>query len=266
MATSPSGRAHGPSREHPRFEHMVKHPTSSRVHREAEVEDAFVARVVEYSEWARRNTRIVIIAAVLLFIAVAALLYWRNYQQQMDASATSQLTEIQQTVASGNTALAVQDLEAYLANFSGTDAAGEARLMLAQIYLDEGRYREALETVEPIAGDLDGPMGTAAAFLRAGAHEGLDQHGQAEQVYLSIADGAPMEFQQQRALSDAARIRMDQGNASGAAELYRRLVSAVGEDHPERGLFEMRLAEAETAAAAGSGAAPAADSAAAPEG
>lgn len=264
MAPSPSGSARGPSRAH-LFERMVKHPTSSRVHRETEVEDAFVARVVEYSEWARRNTRIVTIAAIVLFIAVAALLYWRNYQQQMDARAISQLNEIQQTVGSGNTALAVQDLEAYLADFSSTDAAAEARLMLAQIYLSEGRYREALETVERLARDLDDPMGAPAAFLRATAHEGLDQAGQAEQVYLSIAEDAPMAFQQQRALGEAARIRMAQANPEGAVELYRRLVASLEEGHPERGLWEMRLAEAETIAAGGTAAAaPASDEA--PEG
>ncbi|HUH14014.1 MAG TPA: tetratricopeptide repeat protein [Longimicrobiales bacterium] len=235
---------------------MVKHPTSKRVHGDAEVEDAFVARVVEYSEWARRNTRIVTAAAVVLFIAVAAVLFWRNHQERLNTRAASRLTEIQQTVASGNTALAQQDLEGYLDTFSGTDPAGEARILLAQLYVDDGRFREALEAVEPLARDLDDPMGTPAAFLRAAAYEGMDQAGQAEQAYLSIADDAPLEFQQQRALAEAARIRMDQGNPGGAAEIYRRLVEALDEGHPERGIYQMRLAEAETAAAAGSAAAP----------
>lgn len=227
---------------------MAKHPTSSRVHRETEAEDAFVARVVEYSEWARRNSRLVTTVAVILFVAIAAFLYWRNWQAGLESSATERLTEVQQTVASGNTALALQDLESFLETFSGTSAAGQARLLLAELYLDEGRYREALQAVGPLSGDLDDPLGPSGAFLEAAAYEGMDQPSEAERIYLSIADGADMDFHVRRALSDAARIRMELGRPGEAADLFRRLLALTEEGDPERGEYEMRLAEAETLA------------------
>lgn len=230
---------------------MVKHPTSSRVHRETEAEDAFVARVVEYTEWARRNSRIVTTAAVVIVLLVAGFLYWRSYRAGMEERAAQRLTEIQQTVGSGNTALAMQDLESYLETFSGTSSARQARLLLGELYLDSERYREALSAVEPVAQDLGDPLGPSAAFLRAAALEAMEQPGRAEQVYLSIADAAEMDFYVRRAIADAARIRVDLGRPGEAADLYRRLLAMTGEDDPERGEYEMRLAEVETLAAQG---------------
>lgn len=228
---------------------MAKHPTSRRVHRDAETEDAFVARVVEYTEWARRHSRAVTVGAVVLVLLLAGFLYYQNYQTSLRNRAISRLTEIQQTAASGNAALAIRDLEGFLDSFGGTTAAGEARLMLAQLYLEGGRHQEAAEVVSPLAEDLDEPLGVSAAFLRAAAHEESDRGPDAERVYLRIAEGTDLAFQRERALSHAARIRMAAGNPAGAAELYRRLLDSVEEDDPQRGLYEMRLAEATAAAA-----------------
>ena len=60
---------------------------------------------------------------------------------------------------------------------------------------------------------------------------------------LRLADRSELDFQIRDALAAAARIRGSQGDAAGAAELYRRILGALDENAPERGMFEMRLAE-----------------------
>ena len=46
----------------------------------------------------------------------------------------------------------------------------------------------------------------------------------------------------------AARIRADQGDASGAVELYERILADIDENSPDRGLLEMRIQELRSAA------------------
>lgn len=229
---------------------MAKHPGSRRVHQDAETEDAFIARMVEYGEWARRHSRAVTIGGILLLVVLAAGLYYVNHRASLESTATARLTELRQTVQSGNTALAIQDLESFLATFPGTDAADEARVLLGEVYLREGRYQEAIRAVEPMADDPGEPLGAAAAFLLAAAHEQADEPQRAESVYLEIADEAAMPHQRRRAMADAARIRMQADDPAGAAQLYGRLVQDLEEGDPQRALYEMRRAEAEAMTAA----------------
>lgn len=226
---------------------MARHP-SRRVQKDAENEDAFVARLILYSEWARRHSRAVILGAVLVIIAVAGALYYANYRQSMRDQADARLTEIRQTLFAGNRPLAMRDLETFLDSFGGTPAAAEARLLLAEIYLMEERPTDAAQTVEPLARDLRDPLGVAGAFLLAAAHEEAGRVEEAERAYLRIAEDARMGLHRNRALADAGRLAMQHGRHDRAAELYRRLVSGLAEDDPQRNFFEMRRGEAEAAA------------------
>ena len=62
-------------------------------------------------------------------------------------------------------------------------------------------------------------------------------------MYLRIADRSDLDFQVRDALAAAARIRRTQGDPEGAVALYERLLDRLGEDDPQRGLYEMRIEE-----------------------
>lgn len=226
---------------------MAKHPTSRKTHRTSDEDDAFVARLIQYGEWAKRHSRIVITGAVIVLLLIAGLLYYRNYQVSMREQAETALADIQQTAASGNRALAMRDLESFVEAYSGTPAGGEGRLLLGELYLAEAQYVEAADAVDDLAEDLDEPLGTPAAFMLGAALEGADRPDDAEDVYLRIGEDAPMEYQQVSGLADAARVRLGRGDAAGAAELYEQVLARVGEDSPRAGEYRMRLAEARAA-------------------
>jgi predicted negative regulator of RcsB-dependent stress response len=227
-----------------------KHPGAGRVHRERHDEDVFVESVLESSVWAKQHGRTVLIGGILVFLLLAAGIYYRNYRSQLHDKAAAQLNQVRQTVLSGNKQLAVTDLKSYVAKFGNTPAGAEARTMLAQMYLSMNQPQQAVTAIEPIAGDVeDSP---AATFLLAGAYEALKQPDKAEQQYLKIADDARFGFEKREALERAAGLRLAKGNTAGAIELYNRALNTLPEDSPDRSIYEMRIAELRGGAATAS--------------
>lgn len=212
----------------------------------ADTDDVLFARAVEFSDWARRNARIVIGVVVLAFLIVGGLLYYRVYRADRRELASTEFLQVQQTLASGNRALAARDLASFVRRFEGAPAATEARLILAQLHLETGKPREAIAALDDAAGDIGGsPFGAQAAMLLAAAQSQAGNPEAAIATYRRVADAASLEYQRQEALSDAALLLTQQGRFADAAEVYRQLAEAAEEGSVERSIFQMRLAEAE---------------------
>jgi hypothetical protein len=64
---------------------------------------------------------------------------------------------------------------------------------------------------------------------------------------MGIVDRSDMDFQVRNALAAAARIRRDRGDAAGAIQLYERALEGLDAEDPQRGLYEMRIAEIQAA-------------------
>jgi predicted negative regulator of RcsB-dependent stress response len=243
---------HWPPPELPEFEDMTRHPTARRVHRQDSApDDVFVARVLESSAWAKQNSRMLITGGIIAAIVIVGLVYFVSSRRATESQAAAQLTQVRAVSMSGNNPLAIRELEQFLARFDGTAAAEEARLMLGQAYLQAGQPQQAQEAVQPIAGDRSSGLGINAALLLAASYEAAQEPHRAEEVFLSLADDARFLFQRQDALDNAARIRLQRGDAAGAAELYQRLLDITPQSNTERPIFELRLGEALALAATG---------------
>jgi tetratricopeptide (TPR) repeat protein len=248
---------------------MTRHPTARRVHRRSTgTDDAFVAQVVETSFWAREHARVLLIGGIVTAIVVLFALWYVSSRRSLAERASAELTPIRALVQAGNAQAAVPQLEQYLTRFGATPTADEARLMLGEAYLVGNQTPKAAEVLEEIDEDFDNPMSVNALLLRAAALESSQQAHRAEELYLRIGGEAPFSYQRRDALDNAARIRMASNNPAGAAELYRRILDAMPETDPARGVFELRLGEAEATAAsvrmAGNRAGPAAGTAPSP--
>ena len=116
-----------------------RHPTSRRKQEEKkEAEDVFVEKVLQISTWAKKNSQALTIAAVAAVILVAAGLYIRSVRAYRIQQAVAQLEQVQQQAAFGEREQAKSSLLQYLATFEGTPYALEARLVLGQLYLEDG--------------------------------------------------------------------------------------------------------------------------------
>ncbi|MGD2067441.1 MAG: tetratricopeptide repeat protein [Gemmatimonadota bacterium] len=229
-----------------------RHPTSRRrpdqKRRDEEAEDLFVAKVYEASTWARHNRTILVILGVVLAVAGFGVYSWTEYRARLEEQAVLQLEQIQQTLSVGDPETAKAELNQYLSRFDGTPYAAEARMLLADLYLRSEQSQQAIDVLDASNVRLSEPIGPQIETLKAKAYEAAGRLDQAEDLYLRVADRAELQFQAIDALSDAARIREAQGDWSGAATLYERILDELGESGPDVGPYRMRLAEARTAA------------------
>lgn len=231
---------------------MTRHPTARRVHRQDSApDDVFVARVLETSAWAKQNSRTLIIGGIVAAVIVIGLVYFVTSRRAERAQAAAQLTQVRAVALSGNAPLAIRELEQFLSRFGGTPSADEARLMLGRAYLDAGQIQQAQQMVEPLADNLGSGLGINAAFLLANTYEAAQEPHRAEEIYLEIGEEARFMFQRQDGLDNAARIRLQRGDAAGAAELYERLLEITPASNTERPIFELRLGEARALAVTG---------------
>lgn len=206
-------------------------------------DDVFVAKILEIGNWAKANQQLLTVIGVVVVMAVAAGIYYGNYREAMATQASNELEAIHQSVALRDTEGAKQELIVYLERFGSSPYASEARMLLGELYLATGESEQALAVLEPLAASPREPLELQAASLLGAAYEQQERWQDAEATYLRIADRSDLDFQVRDALASAARIRTSQGDPAGAAELYERILDSLDENAPERGLFEMRLAE-----------------------
>lgn len=226
-----------------------RHPGARRVSQDSkdhDPDDLFIAKTLELSNWAKNNQQVLTVLAVVAVLAVAGLVYYRNYSQALAQQAAQQLEAIHQTVALQDIEGAKADLGTFLQRFDGTPYAGEARMMLGELYLQTDQPQQALAVLEPMARSPREPLELQAAALLGAAYEQERRWDDAEAVYLRIADRSELDFQVRDALEGAARIRAQQGDTAGAVSLYQRILDGLDEDDQTRGIYEMRLAELNT--------------------
>ncbi|MDX1568591.1 MAG: hypothetical protein R3223_12370, partial [Longimicrobiales bacterium] len=122
--------------------------------------------------------------------------------------------------------------------------------------LHEGSPQQAVETLQPVVGNLARPISIQAAFLLGSAYEEATQYGDAEDIYLRISEEAELTFQVRNALAAAARMRAEQENYAGAAELYRQVLGTYEDEEEgaaataagDRAMYQLRLSEMEAMA------------------
>lgn len=223
-----------------------KHPSSRRVATEEkkEAEDVFVEKTLQLIQWAKDNSQILILAGIAAVVLVAGGIYYKNYRSNWQEQAITRLEMVQSEFAFGARETAMLDLYEYLDQFEGTVYALEARLTLGQALLEDAKPEEAIEALAPAVREMGSqPIGVQAGFLLAAAYEEAGRDDEAEQTFRRIANTSELNFQIQEALAGAARLRTKAGDPSGAAELYEEVISSMEEGDPQRGFWEMRLAE-----------------------
>ncbi len=223
---------------------MTKHPAARRVHREAADEDVFVSGVLEGGVWAKHHGRALLIGSIAIVVALVLFFYVRHFNAQAEAKAATDLTAVRQTMMEGNRELAMRDLSSFVKKYGKTPSADEARLLLAQVYLEAGQATSAITTIKPIAGDPSKSNGASAAMILAAAYELNKQTDLAEQTYLKVADKARFGFEKREALERAAILRLNKGNTAGAAQLYEQAMNTLPETEvDQRNAYQMRIAE-----------------------
>lgn len=225
---------------------MTRHPTARRLHQQSSPDDKLTEGLLQVVLWAKRHLGALVAGAAVIIVAVLATTYAINSREARRAEASLRLEEVRQTALSGNHTLAIRDLESFIDSYSGTTAADEARILLAQSALadEEPAPEKAIEILAPLTNNPKNELAVPATILLAAAYEQQENLAEAATSYMKAADRATATYQRHEAIRQAARVHEAQGDAAGAAELYQRLINETAEGSPVRGIYELRLAEA----------------------
>ena len=222
-----------------------RHPGSRRAHQEpsADPDDIFLARVLAVGNWARANQQLVMILGVVVAIGIAGAVYYNGYRETLVEQAAEQIESVHQSIMLQDTEGAKNELITFLERFSGTAYEGEARLLLGDLYLQSADPQQARQVLEPLGSSPRAPIEFQGAALLGAAYEEEGRLDDAEATYLRIAERSELDFQVRNALSNAARIKVSQGDGEGAIRLYQRALDTFEANEPARGIYELRIQE-----------------------
>ena len=222
-----------------------RHPGSRRAHQEpsADPDDIFLARLLAVGNWARANQQLVMILGVVVAIAIAGAVYYNGYRETLVEQAAEQIESVHQSIMLQDTEGAKNELITFLERFSGTAYEGEARLLLGDLYLQSADPQQARQVLEPLGSSPRAPIEFQGAALLGAAYEEEGRLDDAEATYLRIAERSELDFQVRNALSNAARIKVSQGDGEGAIRLYQRALDTFEANEPARGIYELRIQE-----------------------
>ena len=104
-----------------------QHPSTRRTPQTPhDQDDAFVAGVIDFSEWARTHRQVLTLIGVAVVLLVAGGIYYVNFQRSLTIQAVNRLESIHQTISISAFEDAKAQLSSFLDLFEGTDQAREA--------------------------------------------------------------------------------------------------------------------------------------------
>ena len=174
-------------------------------------------------DWVRGHSRIVGIAAVV--VAAAAGVWWivRSQNEANEVAASRQLVAAQRSVGAGNLPLAAADLRKLTERYGSTRAGAEARVLLAQVLLQQGKPDEAIKLLA--GGGPDGPMASSVHALRAAALEQTGKPAEAAAEYLLAAGSSPLKGEAESLKADAARAWLAAGRKADALRIWQDIAA-----------------------------------------
>jgi tetratricopeptide (TPR) repeat protein len=192
--------------------------------------------------WTRAHKRATSWVVTVLVVGAALFVWTVSSNRRSETIAGRQLQGARYAFESQNLPLAASELARIVENYSGTNAASEGRLLLAQVRLLQGQPQQAVEVLRDFAPGAGAAFRAQAYGLLGAAYENLGRPREAAEAYQTGAGRAGVDFLKAQMLSDAGRAWTAAGDTVKAIAAYRRIVK----DLPKEGAVteaKVRLGE-----------------------
>jgi tetratricopeptide (TPR) repeat protein len=177
--------------------------------------------------WMKAHRQTVSWIVTVLAIAAALGAWSLMSGRQTEARAARDLVAARLAFESRNYPLAGSELSRIAENYSGTRAAEEATLLLAQVRLWQGQSQLAVEQLARFAPRASRDYQAQAYGLLGAANENLGRLREAGDAYESAAKAAGMPFLRAQYLSDAGRAWVAAGDTAKGLSDYREIVTKL---------------------------------------
>jgi tetratricopeptide (TPR) repeat protein len=177
--------------------------------------------------WIKAHKRGGAYAAVVLVIA-AGLYGWNLLSAKTaERGASRQLEQGRLALESKNYPLAASVLSRVVENYSGTHAAEEGSILLAQVWLAQNKSPQAIEVLGRYAPKASKYFRAQAYGLLGAAYENAGRPKDAGQAYQTAADAALYPFLRAQFLSEAGRAWLAALDTAKAVASYRTIAEEL---------------------------------------
>lgn len=192
-------------------------------------------------EWFQVNSKLLGGVAVGLAVIAAGYWFYLRSEQIKTVNAERALNQAEQSLQSGNTALASSDLQRVIGRYAGTPAGTQAAMLLAQTEYNAGKYQDGIKALESVASKA----GLSEASVRSLIGDGYSQMGKssdAAKAYEQAAQATEFPNEKTYYRAKAARSFTAAGDIGNARKLWTELASS---DKPNAVSAEARVRLAE---------------------
>ncbi len=160
-----------------------------------------------------------------IMVVGAGLFIWNlSTQRRSEEIASRDLQGARFAFENQNLPLAASELAKVVENYSGTNAAAEARLLLANVRLLQGQPQQAVAVMKDYAPGAGSAYRAQAYGLLAGAFENMGRFREAGEAYENASAAARLDFMKAQFLADAGRAWTVAGDTAKAVAAYQRIL------------------------------------------
>jgi tetratricopeptide (TPR) repeat protein len=192
--------------------------------------------------WIRSHKQVAAYVGVALGVALALFAWSFLTAKTAERSAGRQIAQGRLALDSKNYPLAASVLSQVVENFSGTHAAQEASILLAQARLAQGQSQQAIDVLQRSAPKADKYFRAQSYALLGGAYETALRSRDAATAYEAASAAALYPFLRAQFLADAGRAWLAAGDTAKALAAYRTIAEKL-DSTTAAGEAKVRLGE-----------------------
>jgi predicted negative regulator of RcsB-dependent stress response len=181
-------------------------------------------RGLDIMEWLQVNSRMVGAGAAVVLVAGAGYWFYTRSQQIKTVNAERSLMQAEQSLQSGNAALATSDLQKVVNRYKGTGAGTQAALLLAQTDYNAGKYQDGIKALQDVTGKAGGSEAGVQSLIGDGYSQ-MSKFADAAKAYERAAQAAEFDTERAYYRARAARTYATAGNTAEAKRLWTDLAN-----------------------------------------
>jgi predicted negative regulator of RcsB-dependent stress response len=175
-------------------------------------------------DWLQVNSRLLGIAGAVVIVAVAGYWFYSRSRQIRMVNAERSLSLAQQSLGSGNTNLALSDLQKVAERYQGTSAGTEAALLLAGQHYEQGKFQDGINQLEKTLPKAGGSQATVQNLIGDGYAQ-MGKLADAAKAYERASEMSPYDSEKAYYKAKAARSYSSGGNVAAAKKLWTELAA-----------------------------------------
>ena len=180
--------------------------------------------------WAKAHQKITSWTGAILLVGAGLFVWTLSTQRRTEEIASRDLQGARFAFENQNLPLAASELAKVIANYAETNAAAEARILLANVRLLEKQPQQAVTVLKDFAPGAAQAYRAQAYGLLGAAYEDMGQPRQAGEAYENGSAAARLDFLKAQMLSDAGRAWTSAGDTTRAVADYRRILTEFAKE------------------------------------